>query len=59
MAALQDLELDYNCGLCGSIPTFPMQVLPISTLCILQIDYSQGLTVCCCIFSNLNFGAQS
>ena len=26
MAALQDLELDYNCGLCGNLPPFPMQV---------------------------------
>jgi len=26
MGPLQDLELDYNCGLCGSLPTFPMQV---------------------------------
>ena len=26
MAALQDLELDYNCGLCGNLPTLPMQV---------------------------------
>lgn len=30
MAALQDLELDYNCGLCGSLPSFPMQVLAVS-----------------------------
>jgi len=34
MAALQDLELDYNCGLCGSLPSFPMQVLAMSTVFI-------------------------
>ena len=62
MAALQDLELDYNCGLCGSLPSFPMQVLAMSIVLIPQIHYSQGLTVCWYlshIFSNLNFVAQS
>lgn len=32
MAALEDLELDYNCGLCGSLPTFAMQVITTSLL---------------------------
>ena len=62
MAALQDLELDYNCGLCGSLPSFPMQVLAMAIVLIQQIHYSQGLTVCWYLshmFSNLNFVAQS
>ena len=62
MAALHDLELDYNCGLCGSLPSFPMQVLAMSIVFVPQIHYSQGLTVCWYlshIFSKLNIVAQS
>ena len=27
MLRLQDLELDYNCGVCGALPSFSSQVL--------------------------------
>lgn len=69
MAALQDLELDYNCGLCGSLPSFPMQVLAMSTVflphfnnlrdsqCVVLLSGTHS--VLSCIFCNLNFVTQS
>ncbi len=64
MAALQDLELDYNCGLCGSLPSFPMQVLAMSTVfipCITTLRDSRCVGTCLAfsVVSTLSSNAES